>query len=151
MTARAQLWVPLITRICISLLTRTFFQPDEYFQALEPAHHAVFGYGYLTWEWLSPLPVRSFFYPSLFVPIFYVLRLFSLDSTYALVRFRQYHKFCLQINTLGQIWAPKLLTAVFAAITDYSVFRVATSLFGRKCGVVAVSIYCQTLISSTSA
>lgn len=89
MTVRAQLWVPLIARICVSLLTRTFFQPDEYFQALEPAHHAVFGYGYLTWEWLSPLPVRSFFFPSLFVPIFNVLRIFSLDSTDALVRFRE--------------------------------------------------------------
>lgn len=30
-------------RICNALLLRTFFQPDEYFQSLEPAWHTVFG------------------------------------------------------------------------------------------------------------
>lgn len=30
---------------------RTFFQPDEYYQSLEPAHRLVWGTGYETWEW----------------------------------------------------------------------------------------------------
>lgn len=30
-------------RICNALLTRTFFQPDEYFQSLEPAWDIAFG------------------------------------------------------------------------------------------------------------
>jgi hypothetical protein len=34
-----------------SLLSQTFFQPDEFYQAYEPAHRLVFGTGYLTWEW----------------------------------------------------------------------------------------------------
>jgi hypothetical protein len=33
------------------LLGQTFFQPDEYYQSLEPAHSLAFGYGHLTWEW----------------------------------------------------------------------------------------------------
>jgi len=41
-----------------SLLSQTFFQPDEFYQAYEPAHRLVFGTGYLTWEWrdLPPVP-----------------------------------------------------------------------------------------------
>jgi phosphatidylinositol glycan class B len=34
-----------------SLVVKTFFDPDEYWQSLEVAHEHVFGYGYLTWEW----------------------------------------------------------------------------------------------------
>lgn len=33
----------------------TFFQPDEFYQALEPAHKLVYGYGYITWEWHEQL------------------------------------------------------------------------------------------------
>lgn len=69
-------------RVGIALGTRTFFQPDEYFQSLEPAHHAVFGYGHLTWEWLSPSPIRSFLYPALNVPIYLLLRLTKMDSLF---------------------------------------------------------------------
>lgn len=40
--------------------TQTYFQPDEFWQALEPAHRLVFGTGYLTWEWRnSGLPVND--------------------------------------------------------------------------------------------
>lgn len=38
-------------RLLNAFSIRTFFQPDEYYQALEPAHRYVFGYGYKTWEW----------------------------------------------------------------------------------------------------
>lgn len=35
---------------------KTFFQPDEFYQSLEPAHRLVWGTGYETWEWRgSPL------------------------------------------------------------------------------------------------
>lgn len=30
---------------------KTFFQPDEFYQSLEPAHRLVWGTGYETWEW----------------------------------------------------------------------------------------------------
>jgi phosphatidylinositol glycan class B len=72
-------------RISIALITRTFFQPDEYFQALEPAHFLVFGYGDLTWEWTSEPPIRSILYPALNVPIYWVLKTLNLDQTFLLV------------------------------------------------------------------
>lgn len=38
-------------RLINAFSIKTFFQPDEYYQSLEPAHRYVFGYGYETWEW----------------------------------------------------------------------------------------------------
>lgn len=85
-------------------LSKTFFQPDEYWQSLEVAHRFVFGYGYLTWEWKSDSvsvqngspsfslenlsfngPIRSFAFPSLFVPVYYLLKVLNLDDTFWLV------------------------------------------------------------------
>ncbi|ELU43975.1 glycosyltransferase family 22 protein [Rhizoctonia solani AG-1 IA] len=84
--------------------------PDEYFQALEPAYHAVFGTGHLTWEWTTNPPIRSFAYPSLFVP------------AYALVK----------------IWAPKLVQVVFASAGDLALYQIACTLFTQSHGRVTV-------------
>ena len=78
--------VALAVRVAIALAPRTFFQPDEYFQSLEVAHHAVFGYGHLTWEWLAPRPIRSVLYPALNIPAYWLLKTLELDQTAALVR-----------------------------------------------------------------
>lgn len=75
----------LFVRVFIALVTTTFFQPDEYFQSLEVAHHLVFGYGHLTWEWLSEKPIRSILYPGLNLPIYYALKWLKLDHTILLV------------------------------------------------------------------
>ncbi len=75
----------LVIRVAIALATRTFFQPDEYFQALEPAHYLVFGYGDLTWEWTSKPPIRTLLYPALNVPIYWFLKVLRLDGTSLLV------------------------------------------------------------------
>lgn len=49
--------VALTLRILPALiLPQTAFQPDEFWQSLEPAHVLAFGYGHLTWEW-KDLPV----------------------------------------------------------------------------------------------
>ena len=80
--------IALTLRIVIALSTRTFFQPDEYFQSLEPAHRIVFGYGQLTWEWLMPRPIRSVVYPSLNIPIYLFLRVTGLDESWLLVGMR---------------------------------------------------------------
>jgi hypothetical protein len=69
----------LLVRIIIALCTSTVFQPDEYFQALEPAYHLVFGYGHLTWEWLAPQPIRSILYPSLNVPLYSLVKFTGWD------------------------------------------------------------------------
>jgi GPI mannosyltransferase 3 len=79
------IFISVVVRILIALSTQTFFQPDEFFQSLEVAHQLVFGYGHLTWEWLSEHPIRSILYPSLNVPIYYVLKITGLDGTRLLV------------------------------------------------------------------
>jgi phosphatidylinositol glycan class B len=78
--------IALAIRATIALATRTFFQPDEYFQALEPAHFLVFGYGDLTWEWTSNPPIRSILYPALTAPVYWLLKILRLDGTSLLVR-----------------------------------------------------------------
>jgi phosphatidylinositol glycan class B len=79
-------FISLAVRIIQALLTSTFFQPDEYFQALEPAHHLVFGYGHLTWEWLSIHPIRSIIYPGVFVPAYWLVKVLGLEHGQWLVR-----------------------------------------------------------------
>ncbi|GJE90740.1 glycosyltransferase family 22 protein [Phanerochaete sordida] len=107
-------------RIAIALLTRTFFQPDEYFQSLEVAHHLVFGYGHLTWEWLTPQPIRSILYPALNVPVYYALKVLRLDGTEWL------------------IWGPKILHGAIAALTDIWLCRLTKQVIGERYVLIAL-------------
>lgn len=79
------IFLAIATRVLIAVVTQTFFQPDEYYQSLEVAHRLVFGYGHLTWEWLTPKPIRSIVYPLLNVPIYTALKQLRLDDTRLLV------------------------------------------------------------------
>ncbi|KAH9843180.1 Alg9-like mannosyltransferase family-domain-containing protein [Rhodofomes roseus] len=106
--------IALAVRVSVALLTRTFFQPDEYFQSLEVAHHLVFGYGNLTWEWLTAQPIRSIIYPALNVPVYWALGLGGLDATKLL------------------IWAPKVLHGILAAGTDVYVDELARKIIGPQ-------------------
>ncbi|KAI9325134.1 Alg9-like mannosyltransferase family-domain-containing protein [Obelidium mucronatum] len=98
-------------RIYNSLLIKTFFSPDEYWQSLEVAHEYVFGYGYLTWEWTYR--VRGFTHPMLFAAVYKVLQLSGLDDTEWI------------------IMAPKIFQAFFAAIGDIYTYKLASKLFGK--------------------
>ncbi|KAE8251057.1 hypothetical protein A4X13_0g4183 [Tilletia indica] len=111
----------LIFRLFNAALTQTYFQPDEFWQSLEVAHRLVFGYGYTTWEWrdgrsllsssdsasgwwdsvVVGSPVRSVAYPSLFVPVYWGLKVLNLDDTFLLTLL------------------PRLVQAVFAALGDW--------------------------------
>ncbi|EJF66110.1 hypothetical protein DICSQDRAFT_97929 [Dichomitus squalens LYAD-421 SS1] len=104
----------LAVRIVIALGTRTFFQPDEFFQSLEVAHHAVFGYGQLTWEWCAESPIRSIVYPGWNVPVYWALKTLRLDHTNALV------------------WGPKLLHGLVAAGTDIWLIRLTRKVVGER-------------------
>ena len=75
----------VVFRILVALFTQSYFQPDEYFQALEPAHKCVFGYGHLTWEWVNPEPLRSVLYPALNIPVYWLLKVSGLDVYPSLV------------------------------------------------------------------
>ena len=73
------MYISLVVRILQALFTSTFFQPDEFFQALEPAHRLVFGYGHLTWEWRYIRPIRSIIYPAIFVPAYWLVKVLGLE------------------------------------------------------------------------
>ncbi|KIK59538.1 glycosyltransferase family 22 protein [Collybiopsis luxurians FD-317 M1] len=105
----------LTVRVLIALFTRTVFQPDEYFQALEPAHHIVFGYGHLTWEWLSPQPIRSIVYPAVNVPVYWFLRVTGLDEYDILL-----------IN------GPRVLHGLLAALTDIGLCVLTRRTIGER-------------------
>ncbi len=92
----------IIIRIINALTIKTFFQADEYWQALEPAHQLVYGYGYLTWEWRTGL--RSFIHPLLFSILFQIGEFIG-------------------IGDLGVSMLPKVFQAVVAAIGEYFTYR----------------------------
>lgn len=103
-------------RLVIALFTRGFFQPDEYFQALEPAHKIVFGYGHLTWEWLSPQPVRGVLYPAINIPAYWVLKASGLDRKYS----------------TAVVVAPRLIHGLLAALTDIWVCKLAREVLDES-------------------
>jgi len=73
----------LCFRVLNALTINTFFQPDEYFQALEPAWRLVYGYGEITWEWKEG--IRGFMYPSLFAAVWWVLKALGIEDVNVLV------------------------------------------------------------------
>lgn len=101
----------LAFRIANSLLIRTYFNPDEHWQALEVAHRIVFGYGHLTWEWRKG--IRSYFHPLLFAVLYKVLALFGLDTPWFMAH------------------APRLLQALFSAVGDLYFYRLSNAIFGN--------------------
>ncbi|KAH0830640.1 glycosyltransferase family 22 protein [Lanmaoa asiatica] len=101
----------VVFRVLVALFTQSYFQPDEYFQALEPAHKYVFGYGHLTWEWVNPQPLRSMLYPALNVPVYWLLKVSGLDIYPSLVVAgpRVLHGL---LAALTDVWVPKLASVV---------------------------------------
>lgn len=106
------LWVfggSLLIRLVNVSTTKTFFQPDEYFQALEPAHNLVFGYGYITWEWKQQL--RSALHPLIYAGAYWVVK----------------NVLPLRFEYMGVLIAPEIVSAVIAAVGDTFTFRLARS------------------------
>ncbi|KPI45516.1 GPI mannosyltransferase 3 [Cyphellophora attinorum] len=114
------------SRVLNALIIQTFFQPDEYFQALEPAWALAFGNegdesggAWITWEWREQL--RSALHPSLFAVCYVVADrlagMLSLSGPY---------------RSQLLLAAPKLLQAVIAALGDYYTWRLAESTYGIR-------------------
>ncbi|PWN41769.1 hypothetical protein IE81DRAFT_367251 [Ceraceosorus guamensis] len=114
----------LAFRLLNALLVRTFFQPDEHYQATEVAHHAVFGYGWRTWEWMSDEArggeIRGFLHPAIFAALMWIVRLLRMDAPIILAT------------------APRLLQAVFAACSDLSVYKLSDRLVGSQAGCMTL-------------
>ncbi|XP_011795963.1 PREDICTED: GPI mannosyltransferase 3 [Colobus angolensis palliatus] len=99
-------------RILNCFLVQTSFVPDEYWQSLEVAHHMVFNYGYLTWEWTERL--RSYTYPLIFASIYKILHLLGKDSVQLL------------------IWIPRLAQAFLSAVADVRLYSLMKQLENQE-------------------
>ncbi|XP_043777083.1 GPI mannosyltransferase 3 isoform X4 [Cervus elaphus] len=108
-------------RICNCFLVQTSFVPDEYWQSLEVAHHMVFNYGYLTWEWTERL--RGYTYPLIFASIYKILHLLGKDSVHLL------------------IWIPRLAQALLSAIADLRLYSLMKQLENQQ--VAQWVFFCQ--------
>jgi len=102
----------LVFRLLNALLLRTTFAPDEYWQATEVAHRLAFGYGHLTWEWAAGL--RSYAHPTLIAAIYRLLASLRLDTPFLLAK------------------SPMFLQAIFAALTDWHIYRLTLLLFNTN-------------------
>ncbi|KAL8371465.1 hypothetical protein RB595_001318 [Gaeumannomyces hyphopodioides] len=121
----------LALRLVNAFCVRTFFQPDEYFQALEPAWSIVFGPdsgAWLTWEWQYQL--RSSLHPLLFAGLY-----LGLDSLMQLLQ--------LPVNIRANVLvaAPTALQAVFAALGDFYTWKLAYNVHGRSRPVAAAALW----------
>ncbi|KAI9728739.1 MAG: glycosylphosphatidylinositol anchor biosynthesis [Chrysothrix sp. TS-e1954] len=109
-------------RLVNALTLATFFQPDEYYQALEPAWRMTFGGqsgAWITWEWDHQL--RSAIYPSFISGLYHLANgtcwLLSGPPT---------------LRTQLLILLPKVGHAGLAALTDYSAWQLGERLYGRR-------------------
>ncbi|KAK0670602.1 family 22 putative glycosyltransferase [Cercophora samala] len=114
--------VLLAFRFINSLFVKTFFQPDEYFQALEPAWRMAFGGGsgaWMTWEWEYQL--RSSLHPAIF------------GAAYKLAEtvMSAMHLFPPFIASMLVV-LPGALQCVFAALGDFYTWKLAMDIYGRE-------------------
>ncbi|KAF2467088.1 uncharacterized protein BDR25DRAFT_292893 [Lindgomyces ingoldianus] len=108
-------------RIANALTLRTFFQPDEYFQSLEPAWQLAFGQdskAWITWEWRTQL--RTSLHPALFAGVYQVA-----------AKLTHLCGFGLLIEAEFFIAAPKVAQALFAALLDFYTWKLAEAVYGR--------------------
>ncbi|KAH7143944.1 GPI mannosyltransferase 3 [Dactylonectria macrodidyma] len=120
-----------IIRLINAWWIATFFQPDEYFQALEPAWDLAFGSqsgAWLTWEWKYQL--RSSLHPALFSGA-YLLADFisSLLPTGNVLR----------ASIL--VAAPRAVQAVIAALGDWFTWQLAVSIYGPNSNVSFFALF----------
>ncbi|KAI1484020.1 glycosyltransferase family 22 protein [Daldinia sp. EC12] len=117
--ARDALAVVFTVRLINAVCVRTFFQPDEYFQALEPAWNLVFGEdsgAWLTWEWKHQL--RSSIHPTIFAFGYWIVQHFEGSGMPSVTKAK------------WLLAAPKVLQAGFAALSDWYSWRLAERLYG---------------------
>ncbi|KAJ5550397.1 GPI mannosyltransferase [Penicillium sp. DV-2018c] len=108
-------------RLVNAFVVRTFFQPDEYFQSLEPAWATAFGQdqgAWVTWEWRHQL--RSSLHPLFFAAIY--------KAAYFLAS-------ALNVSPTARaeilIAAPKIAQAVVAALGDFYTWKLAIRVYGN--------------------
>ncbi|PHH60162.1 hypothetical protein CDD81_2080 [Ophiocordyceps australis] len=132
MALSTRLYMVLAIRLANAFLLRTFFQPDEYFQCLEPAWRLAFGpqsHAWLTWEWKHRL--RSSIHPALFSAAY-----LAADKLAGWTSCR----------TTALMAAPRLLQAVIAALGDVYTAKLAALIYGSH-SAAALTALCLQLFS----
>ncbi|KAK5110751.1 hypothetical protein LTR62_005628 [Meristemomyces frigidus] len=112
----------LLLRLLNAFVTRTFFQPDEYFQSLEPAWQLAFGSdsgAWITWEWRDAL--RSSIHPILLAGVYRMA-----DGLSKLLPESPDRR------ALMLIAAPKIAQTVIAAVGDFFTWRLGCEVYGPK-------------------
>ena len=135
--AASDIWMMLLAFRFINVLgVRTFFQPDEYFQSLEPAWQMSFGTqsgAWITWvrthflrrkyfltisqEWQYQL--RSSLHPALFAAVYYL-------AEKLMVVISGFPQFRAAIHAV----LPNVVQGLFAAAGDYYTWQLAERMYG---------------------
>ncbi|GAB0133571.1 glycosylphosphatidylinositol anchor biosynthesis [Epichloe bromicola] len=124
----------IIIRLINAWWINTFFQPDEYFQSLEPAWQLAFGSNsgaWLTWEWHHQL--RSSLHPVLFSAGYLIA-----DWTSKLLLPTG--------NTLRAaivVGSPKVLQALCAGLCDWFTWQLAVKMFGPNSNTSFFALFLQ--------
>ncbi|OTA93097.1 glycosyltransferase family 22 protein [Hypoxylon sp. CO27-5] len=132
---REALAVIFAFRLINALCVRTFFQPDEYFQALEPAWRMAFGENsgaWLTWEWKHQL--RSSVHPAVFAFGYWIVQ------SYGGLRMAP------QTKAKWLIAVPKIIQTGLAALSDWYTWRLAEKLYGNG-NIASWSVLLMTLLN----
>ncbi|SCU96960.1 LAFA_0G09032g1_1 [Lachancea sp. 'fantastica'] len=143
----------IVFRIINSFFVKSFFQPDEFWQSLEPAHFKAFGYGELTWEWKFGL--RSYAFSFLFELVYRAVSLISMilaaivayctsvftvlvrnlipNCAIALEMVLEMQKFPQEVRESieyqGVIYGPKIIMAVLAGVGEWYAIRFAEKVY----------------------
>ncbi|VDK86960.1 unnamed protein product, partial [Onchocerca ochengi] len=102
-------------------LVRTYFVPDELFQSVEVAHWAVYGTGYLSWEWMASL--RSVLHPFIIAILYFLGHLCAIDSNLFIIQ------------------TPRALHAVLFALSDYCYYKFARRILSPNGAKYALLSY----------
>lgn len=146
---RVILLVALVARLAAWLVSDGFVWPDEYFQSLEPAHHALYGHGVLAWEWQSG--IRSWAVPYAYVAIFRVAAAFGFDGPGDLPAAAQLANVVLSLVVVGASWRlgriagrrTATMAGVLAAVFAPLLFHAGRTLTDCGAAVFTVAAYAR--------
>ncbi|WXC49010.1 glycosylphosphatidylinositol anchor biosynthesis [Fusarium graminearum] len=123
----------IVIRLINAWWIATFFQPDEFFQSLEPAWNLAFGSqsgAWLTWEWQHQL--RTSLHPALFAGVYLVADFIS--------------SHILPVGILRAtilVAVPQALQAVIAGLGDWYTWQLAVSIYGANSNVSFFALFLQ--------
>jgi len=114
--------VVLLLRLTSACLMKTYFVPDETWQSTEVAHKLVFGYGFMTWEWIVGL--RTYMHPLMFAFLFHCLKAAGLDNPQAI------------------IIIPRIAQAILTGLGEWYFYQLIKKYFGGKMAVITLTSLC---------